>query len=341
MISTSCGRTRARKILKARKSGYVLYGLAAIAVIAALFFLVKGCAVMPWNHSGQGMQIRVTVTRHFGKELLRDKTVAVRDAGSAMDALLQAAEVETSYGGGFIHAIDGLASGYAGIDAEKTDWFYYVNGQMADTGAAEFEVREGDWLVFDYHSWEHSVFSPALAGCFPEPFIHGYREEPRSCTVLFASEVWEKDCRELGALLHERGAPSCSVQGLEPRWRPREGDYAIVVGTASELEGNDFLSEAFDNYARLGMYAFFDGGEMVILDPSGEESSRIFSGAGLVQAMGSRLGEDDTALLVTGTDERGVKAALALLFEPADGGSRPVMVMATRADVGEIEIPAR
>jgi hypothetical protein len=322
------------------KNRYLMYAAATVAVIAVVFFVVKGCALMPWNDSSRGTEVRVTVTRDFGRELLKDERVSVRSSGSAMDALLQAAEVETAYGGGFIHAVDGLASGYSGLDSEKTDWFFYANGQMADVGASDHQVREGDWLVFDYHSWDYSTFTPSLAGCFPAPFTRGYREMPRSCLVLFAPG-WEEEGREILALLQEQGAPSCSIQELELQWRPREGDYALVVGTADELEGNLFLSEANDNASRLGMYAFFDGGEMVILDRKGEESRRISSGVGLVQAVGPRLGEDDSALVVTGTDAQGVEAVLNLLLDWEEIITNPVMVMAAQVDIGEIEVPAR
>jgi len=321
------------------KSRYLAYAVAVAAAVTALFFLVKGCALMPWSSSGRDTEVRVTVTRHFGRELLKDEEVAVRVSGSAMDALLQVAEVETSYGGGFIQAVDGLASGYAGDGPGKMDWFYYVNGQMADVGAAEYEVRAGDWLVFDYHSWDYSTFTPALAGCFPEPFIHGYGEAPRSCTVLF-SPGWEETGRDILDLLRERGATSCSLRELEPGWRPREGDYAVVVGTAGELEGNSFLSEANRNAARLGLYALFDGGELVILDREGEESRRLSSGAGLVQAVGPRLGEEGAALLVTGTDAPGVEAAAALLLDREGGRGAPVMAMAVEAGGVETEVPA-
>ena len=322
------------------KNRYLVYAAAMVAAVVVVFFVVKGCALMPWNDSNRDTGLRVTVTRDFGRELLKDEEVSVRSSGSAMDALLQVAEVETSYGGGFIHAVDGLASGYSGLDTEKTDWFFYANGQMADVGASEYQVREGDWLVFDYHSWDYSTFTPALAGCFPIPFIRGYEEEPRSCTVLFAPG-WEEEGLELLALLQEEGAPSCSVRELEPQWRPQEGDYAIVLGAADELEGNLFLREANDNASRLGMYAFFDGGEMVVLDRKGEEYRRISSGAGLVQAVGPRLGEDDSALVVSGNDAQGVEAALALLLDTEELIANPVMVVAVQVDMGEIEIPAR
>jgi hypothetical protein len=314
-------------------------GVTAVAIVVA-FFAVRGCAFMPWNRDAETVGVRLTVTRDFGGEVLRDESIEVREGSSAMQALQEVAEVETSYGGGFIYAVDGLISGYDGEDSRKMDWFYYINGQMAEVGAEELEVGDGEWLLFDYHSWEYSTFTPAFAGCFPEPFVHGYREPPRECLVLFAPG-WEEAGEELAGWLREAGTPSCGTEELDPEWRPREGEYAVVIGTMDELEINPFLVDANDNAARLGLSVFFAGDELVVIDETGEVSERLSSGAGLVEAIGPRLGEEDSALMVTGTDAEGVKSALALLEDWDNTRANPVMVMMTRAGGNVTDEPAR
>ncbi len=292
---------------------------------------------MPWNRDKGTVAVRTTVTRDFGREVLKDVNVEVREGSSAMQALQEAAEVETSYGGGFIHAVDGIASGYGG-GSGKTDWFYYLNGQMADVGAGELVVRDGDWLLFDYHSWEYSTFTPAFAGCFPEPFVHGYREPPRECLVLCAP-AWEDEGGELVVRLREAGAQSCRLEGLSPEWRPRDGEYAVVVGTAGELGENAFLAEANRNAARLGLAARCDGDDILMLGADGEAVERLPPGTGLVEAIGPRLGEEGSALMVTGTDPEGVEAALGLLADWDNTRSGPVMVMLVRSGEGGMESP--
>jgi hypothetical protein len=305
-------------------------GITAIAVVVA-FFAVRGCAFMPWNRDAETVAVRLTVTRDLGSEVLRDENIEVRKGSSAMKALQAVAEVETSYGGGFIYAVDGLVSGYDGEDSSKTDWFYYINGQMAEVGAEELGVGDGDWLLFDYHSWEYSTFTPAFAGCFPEPFVHGYREPPRECKVLFAPG-WQEAAEELAGRLREAGAPSCGTEELSPEWRPREGEYAVALGTIDELVANQFLAEANENASRLGLSVFLAEDELVVVDEAGEMVAKLSSGTGLVEAVGPRLGEENSALMVTGTDAEGVKAALALLEDWDNSRTNPVMVIVTGAD---------
>jgi len=315
------------------RTGIWWYAGAAVLAAAVIFFVVRGCAFMPWNSSKGTVEVRLTVTRDFGSEVLKDESVEVREGSSAMRVLQEVAELETSYGGGFIHAVDGLASGYGGEDSLKMDWFYYLNGQMAEVGAEELEVDGGDWLVFDYHSWEYSTFTPALAGCFPEPFLHGYREPPRECLVVYAAG-WEMEGEKLSDLLREAGAPSCSLEKLSPEWRPREGEYSVVIGACGELAENDFLADANSNASRLGMTAYFEGDDVLIVDENGEVAERLYAGTGLVEAVGPRLGEEGSALMVTGTDPAGVRAALSLLADWDNTRSGPVMVILAHAAEG-------
>lgn len=325
---------------KEAKTGIWWFAGVSVILVAVAFFAVRGCAFMPWNNSRAEMSLRITLTRDFGTEVLKDESIKINRGANAMQALQEVAEVETSYGGGFIHSVDGQASGYGGEGSREMDWFYYINGQMAEVGAEELEVRDGDWLLFDYHSWEYAMFTPAFAGCFPEPFVHGYGDSPRSCIVLCAPG-WEEDGEDLADLLREAGAPSCTQGELSPEWRPREGEYALVVGTVEELEGNSFLAEANDNAARLGLSIVFAGDELVMLDEKGEVAGRLSSGAGLVEVIGPRLGEEGSAMMVTGTDPEGVKAALELLADWDNTDSGPVMVIVARAGEGGPETPVR
>ena len=55
----------------------------------------------------------------------------------------------------------------------RRDWFYFVNGIEADTGAAEREVHGGDRVWWDYRDWSAAMRVPAVVGSYPEPFLHG------------------------------------------------------------------------------------------------------------------------------------------------------------------------
>ncbi len=330
-------------IVRAMKVSYRrwIWRLAAVAFLAlAVFFLVRGCAFMPWNANRGTMAVRVTVCRDFGKESLKDEGIEIREGSSAMEALREVAEVETAYGGGFIQAVDGIASQYQGGAGRKMDWFFYVNGQMAEVGAGAYELREGDWLVFDFHAWEYSMFTPVLAGCFPEPFVHGYAGPPESISVAYAPGRREAGT-EIADFLAPRTAAPLRLLELDARWRPEKGDYALLVGTWEELETNDMVREAFLNRSRLGIFAFFESGELRLLDGGGALAGVHDGSVGLVQGLGPRLGVEGSALVVTGSDEAGLREALDLLLGNNPMALEPVPGLVVPAGGEWSPLPAR
>ena len=112
--------------------------------------------------------VTVTVTREFG----RDRIAAGRAAPgqSALDALRRTARVDTSYGGRFVEAIDGLH----GERSAGWDWLYFINGVEADRGAADYRLRPGDREWWDYRYWNDLIHVPVAIGAWPEPFVHGF-----------------------------------------------------------------------------------------------------------------------------------------------------------------------
>ena len=145
--------------------------LPLVALVAAL----AGC-----GGSKNGGEATLWVTRDRGAKTMVTATVP---AGlTAMQALRREADVDTSYGGRFVESIEGL-SGDAGA---RRDWFYFVNGIEADRGAAEYKLRAGDVLWWDYRSWAgDDMRAPVVVGAFPEPFLRGYAGRVRPAAVRF------------------------------------------------------------------------------------------------------------------------------------------------------------
>lgn len=312
-----------------------------VAVAAALlFFLVRGCAFLPWNREGASLKVRVTVTRDFGTRILEDRELEVDAEASALQALMEVCEVETAYGGGFVKGIDGLSSGYLNGTGggTKTDWFFYINGQMADVGSDAYRLREGDWVLFDFHPWEYSLFTGFLAGCFPEPFLHGYNGPPERVVVLH-SRGRETEAEEVSRLLREAGVHDLLLLELSAEWRPEQGEYAVVVGTWEELEDNSYIREVQVNASRVGLFAFFRDDRLVLMDAWGREVRDLGPGVGLITGTGPRLGDGRSALLVAGTDEAGLRAAVDRLREAGSGDALPVPAWVAVAGEGAFGVP--
>jgi len=147
--------------------------LRRIATLLLALCVLAGCGE---EASGEGTA-QLWVTRDRGSEVVMSTTVP---AGiSAMEALRRKADVETRYGGRFVHSIDDIEGDIAG----HHDWFYFVNGYEADLSAADYRLHDGDVLWWDHRSWKKEMRQPIVVGAFPEPFIHGWNGKRRPAVV--------------------------------------------------------------------------------------------------------------------------------------------------------------
>src|SRR2546421_12743118 len=104
----------------------------------------------------------LTVSQGFGTTRIAQVTEGrVPGSETVMRMLERHFRVQTRYGGGFVESIDGI-SGSPG----HLDWFYYVNGVHAPSGAALMGTHEGDRIWWDLHDWQAAQSIPAGEGAF-------------------------------------------------------------------------------------------------------------------------------------------------------------------------------
>jgi Domain of unknown function (DUF4430) len=179
------------------------------AALAAALLLLAACS----GAGGEEGQATLWVTRG-GAEVLHEARVP---AGvTVLQALEREADVDTRYGGRFVQAIDGLE----GSLAAGRDWFYVVNGYEADRGAAEYRLRDGDVVWWDFRSWRGRREEPVVVGAFPEPFLHGYDGKTRPAAVRYAEPSQADLARALAEIV---GAAS-----VEPSSAPVPGDANVL-----------------------------------------------------------------------------------------------------------------
>jgi hypothetical protein len=159
------------------------------ALLALVAAFVAGCGST--HDTGRAT---VWVTRDRGAVMLR---VAKVPAGlSAMQGLERVAKVETRYGGRYVHSVDGVG------EHGRRAWFYYVNGYLADRGAADYRLRAGDVEWWDFRQWRDPAQDPVVVGAFPEPFLHGYDGKRRPTAILYDGPSRRRGALALGKLLH-------------------------------------------------------------------------------------------------------------------------------------------
>jgi hypothetical protein len=278
---------------------------AAASGAALLAVLLAGCGLGPGaTRGGSGAQLRVT--RDFGqRQLVTASQTKLHTSDTVMRLLASKAKITTRYGGGFVQSINGVS---ASESAAPHDWFYFVNGTEAPTGAAQRKLKPGDVVQWDYRDWQVTPHVPAIVGAFPEPFLHGLDGTQYPTRVECASGA-AKACdtvtSELGDVGVSAGTGSAGAEA-------RGGVFRIEVGTWKTLGGLGELQPLLKGPKASGVYARFTGPKALqLLDARGDVVRRAPPGSGLVAAL-IPAGQQPL-WVVTGVDAAGVARAAALL----------------------------
>ncbi|MFW6056333.1 MAG: DUF4430 domain-containing protein [Chloroflexota bacterium] len=297
------------------KRAAVLWSILAVCFGALL--VEVGCSpkaneveVLP---SGEGA--RILVTTDFGSEVVIDAVVPVTHELSAMEALEKVADVDTSYGGGFVSGINGIGTGVSGRSA-KLDWFYSINGFTARTGAASYVLHNGDIEHWDYRNWSFRRNVSATLGAFPAAYVRGYGGNVRASVVIYGTG-FQDEADKVAAFLRTAGSPQVDVvplNGATPELFA--GNNVIVIAPCDSPP----VQEVNANWDRLGLFASFEGASLSTYGPDGEERGTCDDSCGAVFAIqnlwspGGTGACDSMALVVTGTDGSAVRDAAETLI---------------------------
>lgn len=279
---------------------------AGLAAVLAAGATLSACGLGPGEDKGDAS---LWVTRDYGREVIVDAPdLPVDESSTAMRLLDGEADLETTYGGEFVQSVDGIEGGRDG--GRSFDWFFAVNGIVAERGSAQFPLAGGDVVWWDYRDWTDAMEIGAVVGSYPAPFSSGY------------------DARDWGVALDCRGdSTACGMverqladAGVELREATR--NMVIRVGEWNELKDTPEGRRLARGPDTSGVFARF---EATPVSPDGPASSWGLVGqnergedvrdfgpeAGLVAAM--RRGEEPPVWLVTGGSDRGVEMAAVAL----------------------------
>jgi hypothetical protein len=271
----------------------------ATALLGALL-AIAGCGLGPGAGVGA---VELTVTREYGAVPVLDRSLQANESDTVMRLLEGSARISTRYGGGFVQSIDGVAAAEHGGD--PYDWFFYVDGVESPVGAAEYALRGGERIWWDYRDWAATNHVPAVVGSWPAPLRGGY--EGRRHPVAVECEGGGEACARVREALAATGvsvatgSPPAAIRVMVGPWARLRSDPAVALIEAGPGESGVFAEFA----RRRGAYA------LVGLDPSGAPSRDLGSDAGLVAA--TRRYEAPPVWVVTGGTAAGVRAAAGLL----------------------------
>ena len=277
--------------------------------LLALLVIVAGCGFGPAEKQSGG-SVTVTVSTDFGRDRLAPTSRQTARKGETVMRLLQRSfDVTTRFGGNYVQEIDGVSGGRE--DGRRVDWFYYVNGIEASTGAGERKLHAGDRVWWDHHDWESAMRVPAVVGAFPEPFRSGQDGKKLPIRlVCLGSE--DRSCDEVEQRLSDAGVRNVARSNLESS--PGEV-LRILVGKWSDVR-KDIASRQLEQGPEVsGVFAKPSpaGNAIALMDADGKTERTLGPGSGLVAATSYQ--DDHPTWLITGTDDVGVAAAAAALNE--------------------------
>ncbi|MDD5749015.1 MAG: DUF4430 domain-containing protein [Actinomycetota bacterium] len=278
--------------------------LVVLVCAAAISAGLKGCTLMPWNSSAEKISVHLLLTRDFGRSPLKESTVRVKQGETVIDALKAVADVRTSYGGGFVSAIDGLGSS---VESASSDWFYYVNGILPNRGSDSFSLKDGDFVWWDYHSWDKNNFIPAVVGMYPAPFYTSHRGE-KPIEICFDRESKEIASR-VRKFFRDKGLRVSFKEGIARV----EADVNLPTMVFARAENpQESIQGLAKNRKRNGMLIALEGGKIIPVNEKGElENQRSVSGA--IVAVSSGLGDESPLWLILTTGGKGERTAAKLL----------------------------
>lgn len=93
-------------------------------------------------------EVRITISIDNGKESVAEEVVQVEEGDILMDVLKDTFYVEED--GGFITSIERVEND----DEEGKYWMFFVNGEMAEVGAGDYELTGGEDIDFDLQAME-------------------------------------------------------------------------------------------------------------------------------------------------------------------------------------------
>ncbi|MGI6144828.1 MAG: DUF4430 domain-containing protein [Peptococcia bacterium] len=259
------------------------------------------------------------VSQDYGAVTLKNEDVLLKPKMSVMDGLyyVYADEVETAFGGGYIKRIGSLRSELGGLSKPNQDWFFIVNGIFADIGALDYYPQAGEKVWWDYHPWQAFQAANAVIGCYPEPFLHGYRGQTKATMILCRPEDQEF-ALQLEQALQAFGVKEIILKEISQELLSKREGPTLVIGEWCELNKYAYLAELNQAFAKNGTFVHFTDHSLELLDYNGKKADEHCAGVGVIAASGETAGDDSPLWIVSGTDKEGLRNALMLLVEQPD-----------------------
>lgn len=279
-----------------------------LIIFIIIIILSVGCA----NDEIVGEEnVSILVSKDFGNKNIKDKKIKISEDTNVMELMEENFEVETAYGGGFINAIGGLKSGFTDKKSKnKLDWFYYVNGILADIGARDYYVQSDDMIIWDYHDWSGNVYVSSIIGAYPMNFVNGNDGEILKTEIAY-QENYKKDGEKLFDFLKVKGVKNIEMTKMGELKLEDGQTNSIIIGNWDEIYKLEEIKNYYENREKLGM--FFEIDEKIKLFNHKRELTKEYDKGAVITSISKQYGMTGSLWMVTGNDEESIKKAVNIL----------------------------
>jgi hypothetical protein len=265
-----------------------------------------------------GPQVRLLLSRDFGREVLDDQRLPLEDHGTAVKLLREDHDVSLDQFDN-VKSVDGRRASFDSSALEtSTRWNFFVNGVKNPAPPSKLTLLEDDVVQLDFEDVIGSEDMRGGVGVFPQPFRGGMAGWHFPVKVVCA-EGFDVACRRVRSAFRAEGVDISGNPPTNPPATPRERrarhlvgpmlSARVFVGPWNELREQEIRRRVALGPTYSGVFADFssDGRAVRLLDPHSEPGPALGAGTGLV-AM-TQPSQRGFAWLITGTDRKGVERA--------------------------------
>ncbi|WLV23467.1 DUF4430 domain-containing protein [Aciduricibacillus chroicocephali] len=102
------------------------------------------------NQTAEQNKETVSIRIMKGKDLVTQKGVDIKKDDILMDVMKSTFSIKEDKG--FITSIEGIHPKKG--EENNYGWLYYVNGDMPNVGAADYKLKPGDKVIFEYKAFK-------------------------------------------------------------------------------------------------------------------------------------------------------------------------------------------
>ena len=263
---------------------------------------------------------RVIATISFvDPSLMFDITKLVPEGTAVIDVLGSVANLTYSTPGSQTPNIDGVNT-----STPHNEWFrLFINGLPYLYSEPTYHIHDGEVTVHTYESIPGVVelkahFMPRPVFMYPEPFLHGFKEEVKNTTIVYPAEFGD-DADAIKNRLTGYGVANVTTTLVgDLTGNQTENDNLILIGTP---DVNNLIYEISNSYYLVGMPVYFKDGLMY-----DSTTGDVYSAGGLLIAcdnpfdnsLGAMSYRDagPSIFVAAGLDNDSAHAAAALLSTP-------------------------